>query len=63
LLALRLFLSRGGNLRSPRLGRFAVTARYRFTFLFRPVDNLPAVSVISAGQGVSVSYLSGAVRA
>jgi transcriptional regulator len=27
-----------------------VTARYRFTFFFQPVDNLPAVNVISAGQ-------------
>jgi hypothetical protein len=38
------------------------TARYRFTFFFRPVDNLPAVSVI-AGQGVSVTTLSAAIRA
>jgi hypothetical protein len=27
-----------------------VTARYRFTFFFQPVDDLPAVNIISAGQ-------------
>ena len=39
---------------------FTVTVLYRFTGFFQPVDNLPTVNIITAGQGVSVQFsLSG----
>ena len=43
-----------------RFPSFTVTVLYRFTGFFQPVDNLPTVNIITAGQGVSVQFsLSG----
>jgi hypothetical protein len=41
-------------------GSFTVTVAYNFTGFFQPVDNLPVVNVVSAGQAIPVKFsLSG----
>jgi hypothetical protein len=41
-------------------GSFTVTVLYNFTGFFQPVDNLPTVNVVSAGQSIPVRFsLSG----
>jgi Tol biopolymer transport system component len=41
-------------------GSFTVTVAYNFTGFFQPVDNLPVVNVVSAGQGIPLKFsLSG----